>query len=187
MCASSLSRHVAALSFDSPTLQLNQLRQLHQLPRLTTLELQLDHDELNRVMLPAQDVSRSRQLRAQPLRDALPPRLHSLTAGFANPAAVPSACRQALDAVAALPGRLEGTAELFRQELHRELRYGVGVHCGQAIVGEVGFGQDVAFTALGETVNEAHRLQQLARDRGVAAVVSDEVYAMAEARQDVLL
>jgi len=63
----------------------------------------------------------------------------------------------------------------------------VGVHCGQAIVGEVGFGQDVAFTALGETVNEAHRLQQLARDRGVAAVVSDEVYATAEARQDVLL
>jgi len=54
-------------------------------------------------------------------------------------------------------------------------------------VGEVGFGQDVAFTALGETVNEAHRLQQLARDRGVAAVVSDEVYATAEARQDVLL
>ena len=32
-------------------------------------------------------------------------------------------CRRALDAVAALPARLEGTAELFCQELGRELRY----------------------------------------------------------------
>jgi adenylate cyclase len=89
------------------------------------------------------------------------------------------ACRQALDAVAALRARLDGLHDLFMQETQAPLRYGIGLHCGRAIVGEIGFGRHVAFTALGETINTAHRLQELARDRDAEAVISAQVYGAA--------
>ena len=68
---------------------------------------------------------------------------------------------------------------LFSREAGVPLRYGIGVHCGRAIVGEIGFGTQIAFTALGDTVNVAHRLQDVARDHDVAAVVSEEVFRLA--------
>ena len=90
-----------------------------------------------------------------------------------------AACRQALGTIATLTLRLDPVRDLFRQEAQHELRYGVGLHCGRAIVGEIGFGRHVAFTALGETINTAHRLQELARDRNAEAAVSAQVYAAA--------
>jgi adenylate cyclase len=90
-----------------------------------------------------------------------------------------AACRQALGAVETLRARLDGLQDLFVQETAAPLRYGIGLHCGRAIVGEIGFGRHVAFTALGETINTAHGLQELARDRGAEAVVSAQVYGAA--------
>lgn len=89
------------------------------------------------------------------------------------------ACRQALAVVAALPHALAPVAALFREQMDQAFDYGLGLHCGQAIVGEVGFGRGVAFTAMGETVNLAHRLQDLARDFATTAVVSEAVFVTA--------
>jgi adenylate cyclase len=88
-------------------------------------------------------------------------------------------CRQALDAVRAAEAAFAELGPLFGQEAGMALRYSIGVHCGRAIVGEIGFGQQIAFTALGDTINTAHRLQELARDRDVAAVVSEDVFRIA--------
>ncbi len=92
-----------------------------------------------------------------------------------------TACRQSLAALAALEEKLAALDPLFGQETGEQLRYGVGLHCGRAIVGEIGFGSHVAFTALGETVNLAHRLQEHARDAGATAVISSEVFQIAGA------
>jgi adenylate cyclase len=89
------------------------------------------------------------------------------------------ACRDALAAVRAVETELANLAPVFDQEAGVPLRYGIGLHCGRAIVGEIGFGQHVAFTALGETINLAHRLQELARDLEVAAVISEAVFTTA--------
>jgi adenylate cyclase len=89
------------------------------------------------------------------------------------------ACQEALNAVRAVEAGLAGLAPLFDQETGRRLRYGIGLHCGRAIVGEIGFERHVAFTALGETVNLAHRLQELARDLMVPCVISEEVFSVA--------
>lgn len=89
------------------------------------------------------------------------------------------ACRQALGAVRAIQSELEALVPLFDQETGRNLRYGIGLHCGRAIIGEIGFGQHVAFTALGETINLAHRLQEVARDREAVAAISEELFAVA--------
>jgi adenylate cyclase len=98
---------------------------------------------------------------------------------FGLDASPDEACRQALSCLDALSERLDALRPLFRQEANLPLRYGIGLHCGRAIVGDIGFGRHVAFTALGETINTAHRLQELARDRDVAAIVSAQTYATA--------
>jgi adenylate cyclase len=89
-------------------------------------------------------------------------------------------CRQALDAMQAAATAFSELGPFFQQETGTELRYSIGLHCGRAIVGEIGFGRQIAFTALGDTINTAHRLQELARDQDVAAVISDDVYAVAK-------
>ena len=88
----------------------------------------------------------------------------------------PLACQQALRAAASVGTFLEPVARLFEQETRRALRFGIGLHCGRVIVGEIGFARHAAFTAMGETVNIAHRLQELARDIGAEAVISEDVF-----------
>jgi adenylate cyclase len=90
-----------------------------------------------------------------------------------------NACGQALAAVQEVRTQLDELARLFEQEAQDTLRYGIGLHCGRTIVGEIGFSGHVSFTALGETVNVAHRLQELARDLDVVAVISEDVFATA--------
>ena len=55
------------------------------------------------------------------------------------------------------------------------LPVGIGINFGQAYVGKVGTGQVNDFTALGDTVNTAARLQGLAKAGEV--VVSESVYS----------
>ncbi len=66
-----------------------------------------------------------------------------------------NACRAALDMV-------EGSAALARelQETYgRTVSFGVGVHCGSAVVGNIGAEMRMDFTAIGDTVNTAARLE----------------------------
>ena len=43
---------------------------------------------------------------------------------------------------------------------HRSLSFGTGIHVGQAVVGNIGTTQQMNFTAIGDTVNLAKRLQE---------------------------
>jgi len=58
-------------------------------------------------------------------------------------------------------------------ELQASLRFGVGIHTGEAVVGNIGAAQLMSFTAVGESVNFAKRLEEIARPGQV--VVSDKV------------
>ncbi|RME77468.1 MAG: GAF domain-containing protein, partial [Chloroflexi bacterium] len=68
--------------------------------------------------------------------------------------------------------------ELVHQYLPPEqrLEFGVGIDVGEAVVGNIGTSQLMNYTAIGDTVNKAKRLQENAR--GGQILVSQEVYFM---------
>jgi adenylate cyclase len=55
------------------------------------------------------------------------------------------------------------------------LRIGIGIHYGPVVLGNVGGGRLLEFSAFGDTVNVASRLQALTRDLDTGVVVSDDV------------
>lgn len=89
------------------------------------------------------------------------------------------AARAALAAVEAIGQEVEQLNRMLAADLGERLRYGLGLHAGSAIVGELGDEADARFTALGDTVNVAARLEALTKPMGQVAIVSEAVYRAA--------
>ncbi len=88
-----------------------------------------------------------------------------------------AACRAALDAVSRIGAALAAVNAGAPES--GPVRAGIGLHCGAAIVGEIGFGRHVTTTALGDVVNTAARLQAMTRELGCDSIVSEAVFAAA--------
>ncbi len=57
------------------------------------------------------------------------------------------------------------------------MRFGVGIHTGEVILGSIGIRQQAEITAFGDTVNTASRLQDLSKQYGVDSVLSAQTAA----------
>jgi adenylate cyclase len=57
-------------------------------------------------------------------------------------------------------------------ELREPLRIGIGIHCGEAIVGTMGPPASPNFSAIGDNINIAARLEALTRDYDCTLLVS---------------
>ena len=81
------------------------------------------------------------------------------------------AVRAGLDLIAAV-----GAWKAYLIVLHgRALEVSVGVHYGPAVVGALGSGDSRIFTAIGDTVNTAARIEQANRAFGTSLLVSEAV------------
>jgi adenylate cyclase len=92
---------------------------------------------------------------------------------------IATGCRAALAAARLMSERLVELNESLRAELAEPLRIGIGLHAGPAIVGEMGYGDASAITAIGDPVNTASRLEGLAKEYSAELVVSTDVIARA--------
>jgi adenylate cyclase len=88
-------------------------------------------------------------------------------------------CREALAATRHMSERLGELNLSLGAELDQPLRIGIGIHCGPVIVGEMGYGNAVAITAIGDAVNTASRLENLTKTYDCELVVSEETVTRA--------
>jgi len=84
-------------------------------------------------------------------------------------------CRQALAAAARMVEQVKVLSETLAGELAEPLKIGIGIHCGPAVVGRMGYGSTIHLTAIGDTVNVASRLQDLTKEYACSLVISEEV------------
>jgi len=84
-------------------------------------------------------------------------------------------CRQALAAAQAMIKRVDQLSGALAEELSAPLRIGIGIHCGPAVVGRMGYGETIHVTAIGDTVNVASRLQDATKEFHCQLVISAEV------------
>jgi adenylate cyclase len=96
----------------------------------------------------------------------------SVMAIFGLEVDLPTACRQALAAADLIGQRMDDWKIGFESQFGNRLDFGMGLHAGRAVVGEVGYLQTTTFTAVGEVVNTASRLQDHAKTAASRLVVS---------------
>jgi adenylate cyclase len=86
-----------------------------------------------------------------------------------------TACRQALHAASLVAANVAHLNHHFATEVEEPIQYGIGIHAGVVIVGDIGFRGHTVFTALGDSVNVAARLQDMSKELDCRVVVSEEV------------
>jgi adenylate cyclase len=96
------------------------------------------------------------------------------------------ACRQALKAAAMISANVEELNKFLSHDLREPIRFGIGIHGGEVIVGDIGYRDHMVFTALGDAVNVAARLQDMTKALACEVVVSDEVRTTAGLAADAL-
>jgi adenylate cyclase len=97
-----------------------------------------------------------------------------------------TACRQALKAAAMIAANVAQLNQFLEHDLREPIRFGIGIHCGEVIVGDIGYRDHMVFTALGDAVNVAARLQDMTKSLGCEAILSEEVCATAGIAADAL-
>ncbi|PYM23813.1 MAG: adenylate/guanylate cyclase domain-containing protein [Candidatus Rokuibacteriota bacterium] len=88
--------------------------------------------------------------------------------------------RDATDTLACARGMLAALTAWNREREKEDqppLRMGVGLHYGQAVLGDIGSARSMAFATVGDTINVASRLQGLTRDLGATIVASADFVA----------
>jgi adenylate cyclase len=97
-----------------------------------------------------------------------------------------TACRQALKAASMIAANVDELNQFLSHDLREPIRFGVGIHGGEVIIGDIGYRDHIVFTALGDAVNVAARLQDMTKSLACEAVISEEVRVTAGVAADSL-
>jgi len=97
-----------------------------------------------------------------------------------------TACRQALRAAAMIAANVEELNQFLKHDLREPIRFGIGIHGGEVIIGDIGYRDHMVFTALGDAVNVAARLQDMTKTLACEAIFSEEVRITAGLAADAL-
>ena len=66
--------------------------------------------------------------------------------------------------------------DYLRNNFNTEFRIGIGIHYGEAIIGQMGHPENSQFSAIGDTVNIASRVESSTKISDVPMLISDALY-----------
>ena len=87
---------------------------------------------------------------------------------------IKQACCDAMSSAVEMQRRLESLNQHVRDELEGSLRIGIGIHCGEAIVGPMGPPDSRVVSAIGDSVNIASRLEAATKQFDSIVVISQD-------------
>jgi adenylate cyclase len=96
-----------------------------------------------------------------------------LMALFNVPLEQPDHAERAVRTALEFQERLRPVADRFRAKYGSEVRCGIGINTGEAVVGIIGSEQRLEYTAIGDTVNLGSRLESLTKDVKASIVISE--------------
>jgi class 3 adenylate cyclase len=101
----------------------------------------------------------------------------AVMAVFGSPVQYPDHAQRAIRAALGMAREAEGFKQWMRKRFPdrglSEFAIGVGLHTGEAVIGDIGTPKRKEFTAIGDTVNAASRLEGLTKDLQCVIVASD--------------
>jgi len=97
-----------------------------------------------------------------------------------------TACRQALRTAAMIAANVDELNPFLSNDLREPIRFGIGIHAGEVIIGDIGYRDHMVFTALGDAVNVAARLQDMTKTLGSEVIISEQVRVTAGLSADAL-
>lgn len=86
-----------------------------------------------------------------------------------------TACRQAIEAASRIAVHIEALNAFLGDDIPEPIRFGIGIHGGEVIIGDIGSEEHTVFTALGDPVNVAARLQDMTKALSCEAILSEAV------------
>jgi adenylate cyclase len=93
-------------------------------------------------------------------------------APFDDPDHAANAVRTGLE----LQERTLAVSTRWQAKLGEQIRNGVGINTGDAVVGAMGSRQRLEYTAIGDTVNLASRLESLTKDHATGMIISESTH-----------
>jgi hypothetical protein len=88
----------------------------------------------------------------------------------------PDHAGRAVEAALALQDATVAVSAKWQERLGVAIRNGVGINTGEAVVGALGSRQRLEYTAIGDTVNLASRLEGLTKEHGVPIVIGETTW-----------
>ena len=90
-------------------------------------------------------------------------------------------CSDVIHGAIEMQKKIDRLNQQLKNDLSQQLKIGIGIHCGQAIVGTMGPPTAPNYSAIGDCVNAAALLETKSREMKAVIVVSDEVVRLAGA------
>jgi adenylate cyclase len=90
----------------------------------------------------------------------------------------PDHAAQAVRTALAFQGSTRALSARWEAKLGIQVKAGVGINTGEAVVGTMGSRQRLEYTAIGDTVNLAARLESITKDFGSPIIISESTYRL---------
>lgn len=99
-----------------------------------------------------------------------------MMAEFGAPIADPEQEKHAVLAAIEMQKALADLRKKWESEGKPRIDMGIGIHTGEAIVGSIGSADRMEYTAIGDTVNIASRLESATKEKGFQIIVSESTF-----------